>query len=63
MIHLELSEDEAGLLRVLLESKWEEVLKEVRHTDHREFRDLLKLKAATIEHLLDRLTAIGVQAR
>jgi hypothetical protein len=57
MVHLDLSDEEALLLRELLESRWEELLKEIRHTDHREFRDLLKARSAGIEHVIAQLAA------
>ena len=56
MIHLELTQDEALLVREILQARWEDMLKEVRHTDHREFREFLRRRTETLEQLLDRLS-------
>ena len=63
MTRVELSDEQVLMLRGLLESKWEEVVKEVRHTDHREFRQLLKAKADMLEGVLAQLAAVGVPVR
>ena len=55
MTYLELTEEDAGLRRGVLEARWQELMKEVRHTDHREFRERLKRETAGIERLLSRL--------
>jgi hypothetical protein len=54
-VHLELTEDEALLVKEMLDGRWQELLKEIRHTDHREFRDLLKARVASLEHVLAQL--------
>jgi hypothetical protein len=63
MLRLELTDEQAAMLRGLLESKWEEVVKEVRHTDHRDFKLLLKAKADMLESLLAQLATVGVPVR
>jgi hypothetical protein len=63
MRHLELTDDEVTILRDLLDARWQELLKEIRHTDHREFRELLKARAATFERLLGQLGAVEAPAR
>ena len=63
MTRLELTDDEALMLKGLLEARWEDVLKEERHTDHREFRALLKAKASMLEHVIEQLSAVPVAAR
>jgi hypothetical protein len=63
MPHLELSDDQASMLRGVLESKWEEVVKEVRHTDHREFKELLRQKANMLEDIIHQLADVSVAVR
>jgi hypothetical protein len=55
MTHLQLSDEEALVLHEVLEARWQELLKEIRHTDHREFRDHLKARATLLERLLQQL--------
>lgn len=55
MTTLELTDEEALMLHQVLETRWEETLKELRHTDHREFRELLRSKAAMLERLVQQL--------
>lgn len=52
MVRIELSDEEAGLLREVLESKAQALLVEIRHTTHREFRDMLKARAANLDKVL-----------
>lgn len=59
MTRLELTDQEALMLHQILETRWEEILKELRHTDHREFRELLKTKAAMLEKLVQQLAPAG----
>ena len=63
MARLELTDEEALMLHQILETRWEEILKEIRHTDHREFRELLRSKAAMLEKLVRQLAPAGVTAR
>ena len=58
MTRLELTDDEALMLRALLEARWEDVLKEERHTAHREFRALLKTKADMLERMIAQLAEV-----
>ncbi len=63
MTRLELTDEEASRLRELLESRWEDVLKEIRHTDHREYRERLRAKATMLEGLIHQLDGVPVAAR
>ena len=62
-VHLELTEDEALLVKEMLDGRWQELLKEIRHTDHREFRDLLKARVASLEHVLAQLDVAAHSTR
>ncbi|MGE3840812.1 MAG: hypothetical protein AB7I50_04430 [Vicinamibacterales bacterium] len=55
MISIDLTEDEAALLRTTLESRRRELLHELHHTDDRAFRDLLRHKEELIERLCGKL--------
>jgi hypothetical protein len=60
MLRLDLAEDEALVLRDVLETRREEMVREIRHTSHREFRDLLRRRLERLESVLERLTAAQV---
>ena len=51
---LSLSAEEYGVLAELLESERTKLLVEIRHTDHRLFRDELRHRLDTVEALLVR---------
>lgn len=55
MTHLQLTDEEALVLHEMLEARWQELLKEIRHTDHREFRVHLKDRAVLLERVLAQL--------
>ena len=50
---LNLTGEELTVLRQLLESEQARMLVEIRHTDHRSFRDELRRRLAVVEHLID----------
>ena len=52
-VSVNLTGEELTVLRQLLESEQARMLVEIRHTDHRTFRDELRRKLTIIEHLLD----------
>lgn len=52
-LSLNLAGEELTVLTHLLESEQARLLVEIRHTDHRTFRDELRRKLTIIEHLLD----------
>jgi hypothetical protein len=54
---LDVSSDELELLAELLESERAKLLIEIRHTDHRTYRDQLRERLAAIERLLERCQA------
>ena len=49
---LTLSSEEAVILLELLESERARLPMEIRHTDHRSYRDDLRKRLGTVEHLL-----------
>ncbi len=51
---LSLSAEEFGILTELLESERAKLLVEIRHTDHRLFRDELRHRLDTVEAMLAR---------
>jgi len=51
---LELSGEELEILAELLESERAKLLIEIRHTDHRSFRDQLRERLAVVERLEER---------
>ena len=51
-LRLTLSSEEAVILLELLESERARLPMEIRHTDHRSYRDDLRKRLATVEHLL-----------
>jgi hypothetical protein len=52
---LSLNEEEFRILAELLESERAKLLVEIRHTDHREFRDRLRERQRVVDTLADRL--------
>ena len=52
-----LNHEEVRVLRLLVESRLSALAVELHHTDHREFRELLRQQRATCESLLAKLTA------
>jgi hypothetical protein len=52
-----LNEEEIRVIRMLIESRLSALAVEIRHTDHREFRELLREQRATCEGVLAKLTA------
>lgn len=58
MVRIELSDEEAQLLREVLESKAQTLLVEIRHTKHRDYREMLKARAESIDRVL---AALGAQ--
>lgn len=57
MIRMELSLDEAEILRDILETTISGIREEIHHTDHREYREGLKRREAALEGLLGRFEA------
>lgn len=50
---LKLAGEELGILDELLESERSRLLVEIRHTDHRSYRDELRHRLDVVEHLLE----------
>jgi hypothetical protein len=53
--NLELNKDEMSLIARLLESRQKELLSEVRHTDHRSYREKLMDELEMVDRLLVRI--------
>ena len=51
---LNLSSEELAILAELLESERAKLLMEIRHTDHRAFRDKLRHRLTLVESLVER---------
>jgi hypothetical protein len=54
-LYYQLAGEELTVLRELLESERLRLLVEVRHTDHRAFRDELRHRLEVVEHLLEEI--------
>ena len=52
---LRMNDDEFRILMELLESEREKLLVEIRHTDHRDFREQLRHRLQVVETLAGRL--------
>jgi hypothetical protein len=54
---IKLNSEELAVLNELLESERAKLLVEIRHTDHRVFRDQLRQRQAVVEGLIERCRA------
>lgn len=54
-MELILTAEEQELLLSILEQRHQELLKEIWHTDHREFKELLRRHEKLLESMLSRL--------
>ena len=61
-MELTLSTEEQQLLLDILEQRHRELLKEISHTDHHEFRQALRKNEKLLESVLSRLWEASVQA-
>lgn len=52
---LKLGSEQLEILAELLESERTKLLVEIRHTDHRSYRDQLRRRLEIVEHLLDQV--------
>ena len=52
-LYFQLAGEELSILNELLESERLRLLVEIRHTDHRVFRDQLRRRLELVEHLLE----------
>lgn len=62
MLHISVSVEDGVILRQIVESSLVDLRKEIWHTDSREFRDLLKQRAAALERVLEELSAAAIPA-
>jgi hypothetical protein len=58
MQSLELATDEFAVLSELLESERCRLLVEIRHTDHRSYRDELRQRLTLVEKLVERVQTL-----
>ena len=56
-VSLNLTGEELTVLRQILEAEQARMLVEIRHTDHRAFRDELRRRLALLEHLIEQCQA------
>ena len=49
------SDEEFGLLAEILQERHMALLHEISHTDHHEFKKMLKQRNALLEHLMEKL--------
>ena len=61
-MELHLTSDQRRLLQEILEERHRELLREIAHTDHLHFKEVLRAKVKAVESLLDRV-ADGLVAR
>jgi hypothetical protein len=54
-----LTDEEAQVVREVLEARHKEMLHEVHHTSHREFRDMLKHRLEVLEAALRAVAGAG----
>lgn len=55
---LELSSEELELLAELLQSEHAKLVIEIRHTDHRSYREQLRRRLAIVERLAERCSTV-----
>jgi hypothetical protein len=55
MLTMTLTDEEALVVRDVLEARRKEMVHEVHHTSHREFRDMLRHRLVLLEAVLGRL--------
>ena len=60
-MELTLTYDEIELLADILEQRHRELLKEIAHTDHHQFRKSLRRNEAKLESILTRLRELSVE--
>ena len=59
-MNITLDDNEVRILQELLQSDLKELLREIAHTDHREYRTELQLREEIVQRILDRLQAAPV---
>ena len=57
VVSLNLTGEELTVLRQILEAEQARMLVEIRHTDHRTFRDELRRRLDLVEHLIQQCQA------
>jgi len=62
MIRVELTLEEAQLLRQVLECCLDDLRDEIRHTDKKDFRNRLKSQEESLKHLLQHLEREDLKA-
>ena len=54
-MEMHLTSDQRQLLQEILEERHRELLREIAHTDHLHFKELLRRKAKAVEFLLEKV--------
>jgi hypothetical protein len=54
-MELHLTSDQRQLLQEVLEERHRELLREIAHTDHLHFKEVLRTKAKAVEALVDKV--------
>ena len=54
-MELHLTSDQRQLLQEILEERHRELLREIAHTDHHHFKEVLRTKARAVESLVDKV--------
>ncbi|HVO60982.1 MAG TPA: hypothetical protein VMT53_08595 [Terriglobales bacterium] len=62
-MELVLNTEEQELLLYVLEERHRELLKEIAHTDHHEFKQGLRRNEKLLDSMLSRLRGVAVQER
>lgn len=62
-MELMLTDEEGKLLTEILEHRHRELQKEIAHTDHHEFKLVLRHKSGLIESILERLRGAPIKLR
>lgn len=62
MVTIELTQEEAELMRNMAENCLEDLRQEIRHTDKRDYRELLKAQEELLKKLLGHLQREAVPA-
>lgn len=57
MLHLDLTPEEEGILSELLDAAIEELRGEIRDTDNRDYRNMLKARESVLKKLMAELKA------
>lgn len=60
-MELTLTTEEHDLLLNILEERHRELMKEIWHTDHRDFKEMLRRQEKLLESMVSRLRAVPIE--